>query len=183
MKIETFIYVVIQMLYMYHRIVADSSSLILLAKSGLIDHFVKSSDILIPKSVYKESVEKGKAKGYQDSYKLEKLLQESKIKIKEPSDKTKKRIESLCSLYLGEKDTLALALEENIPVICDDKKGINACKVLGIKFTTALNILLALFNKRKISKNDAITALEKLKEFGWYSYELVEAIEKEIKGE
>jgi len=171
------------MLYMYHNIAADSSSLILLAKSGLIDCLVKNSGILITKSVYKEAIEKGKIKGYQDSYKLEKLLQESKIKIKEPSEKTRRKIESLCSLYLGEKDTIALALDEKIPVICDDKKGINACKILGIRFTTALNILLSLSRKERISKNNAFDALEKLKEFGWYGHGLLEAIEKEIKGE
>lgn len=138
---------------------------------------------MITKSVYQEAIEKGKIKGLEDSYKLEKLQQENKIKIEEPSDKIKRKIERLCSLYLGEKDTVALAFEKKIIVICDDKKALNACKVLKIRFTTALNVLEQLYKKKIISKNKAIEALENLRKYGWYHHSFIDMVEKQIKGE
>lgn len=168
---------------MYHKAVADSSSLILLAKADIIDAVVKKHTIVIQKSVYRESIERGKIKGYESSYKLERLFQKNKIKIEEPSDKIKDKIESLCSLYLGEKDAVALAFEKNIAVICDDKKAINACKALKVKFATALNVLEQLHKKRVISKNKAILALENLKKYGWYDHSFTDIVKKQIRGE
>ncbi len=55
---------------------------------------------------------------------------------------------------------------------CDDKKAINACKVLGLKFITALDILLAMYKRGVILKEEANTYLNKLEEFGWYDRRL-----------
>ena len=47
------------------------------------------------------------------------------------------------SLGRGEAEAIALALNEKAEVLgIDDKSGINACKLLGIAFTTAVGILI-----------------------------------------
>lgn len=74
----------------------------------------------------------------------------------------------------GERDVLALAKDMNIKcIVCDDKKAINACKVTGLKFTTALNIVVAMCLKGKISKEEAEKQIDILDEFGWYNMKLI----------
>ena len=68
------------MLNMYPKLASDSSSLILLVKSGTIQYVLKKNVIAIPKSVYEEAVVKGKLKGFEDSYIIEGYVQNSKIK-------------------------------------------------------------------------------------------------------
>lgn len=64
----------------------------------------------------------------------------------------------------------------------DDKKAINACKVPGLKFATALNILSAMHTAGRISNDEANASLNRLEEFGWYNLELIKKIRSEING-
>ena len=56
---------------MVKKIVSDSSTLILLARSGMIERM--ECVFLIPTSVYEESIKRGKEKGFEDAYLLDKL--------------------------------------------------------------------------------------------------------------
>jgi predicted nucleic acid-binding protein len=56
----------------------------------------------------------------------------------------------------------------------DDKNGINACKLLGISFTTALGILLRSREKGLIDRGDALSKLAALARYGRYKDTMVE---------
>lgn len=170
------------MLNMYPKLVGDSSSLILLAKSGIIEYVLKKNIIIIPQSVYEETVRKGKLKGFEDSYIIEKHIQNSKIKVAEPNNKTKDLVEELCNLHLGERDVIALAIDRKLTVLCDDKKGRNACEVFKLEIVTVLNILNNLFENKKIGKNAALLALSKLQNYGWYKEPLIGYVKSKIEG-
>jgi len=62
------------------------------------------------------------------------------------------------------------------------KKAINTCRILGIKFITALDILLAMYTNNHISNEKANISLDRLEEFGWYNKELINRIRSEING-
>lgn len=170
------------MLNMHHELVCDSSSLILLIKSDLVIYTLERNIIVIPKSVYDETVAIGKSKGYEDSYIIEKYVRESKIKIVEPTTKTKRDVEKLCNLHLGERDVISLAIDKKLKVLCDDKKGRNACEVFGIETITVLNILDRLYTQRKINKKNALSILTKLERYGWYKNELIMHLRDGIEG-
>jgi len=136
---------------------------------------------MIPSQVYKEGVEKGKEKGHEDAYQIEKYIANGNICVENPNKKLINRIEDMFHIDAGERDTIALAVEHNLPVICDDRKGRNACKVLQLNYLTALNILSILYSKKRISKKVAIESLDKLKKYGWYKLELIEYIMDKIK--
>jgi hypothetical protein len=55
-------------------IISDSSTLILLAKCELIELFVSGFSLIIPETVYDETIRKGMEKGKYDAYLLEKLV-------------------------------------------------------------------------------------------------------------
>ena len=163
------------------KIVSDSSTLILLVKAGLFDKFIKDRQIIIPISVYNETIKMGKEKGYKDAYILEKFMRENKIKVVRPRQHTYQKIQKLFGLSAGERDTIAIAIDSKIKyVLCDDKKAINACKILDLKFITSLDILLAMYKMNKISREEANKSIDKLDEFGWYNLELIKKVRGEI---
>lgn len=161
--------------------IIDSSSMILLAKIGLIEKFLSEREAVIPSSVYNESVSRGKDKGREDAYIIEALVKSGKIEIKEPHKSTCIEVGTLFNLHGGERDVLALAKDMNIKcIICDDKKAINASKVLGLKFITALNIIVAMCSKDEISKEEAEKQIDMLDEFGWYNIKLIKKARQDI---
>ncbi len=161
--------------------VLDSSSMILLTDVGLLEKFLSGREAVIPTSIYNESVVRGKDKGREDAYLIETLIKGGKIKVRESKKSTCNEIGSLFNLHGGERDVLALAKDMNIKcIICDDKKAINASKVLGLKFITALNIVVAMCIKGETSKEEAEKQIDMLDEFGWYNTKLIKKARQDI---
>lgn len=164
----------------HEHVVSDSSTLILLAKAEIIQNLLENKKVYVTKTVKEEAIKRGKEKGKKDAFQLEKLEKKGKIQVKDPTEKKKKKISKLFSLHKGEKEALALASQLSLPLICDDKKAFNACKVMGIPHATALNILTALYKKDRISKKKAKKSLNKLERFGWYKKELINNTKEEV---
>jgi predicted nucleic acid-binding protein len=123
-------------------IVFDSSTLILLAKKELLDMFLDGfeGDVAAPKAVREETCIKERS----DAILIEKRIEEGKIKVYEleKKDLLKKLIEDF-KLGIGEAEAILFCMEKGFKIIAtDDKNAINACKVLRIRFTTAVNILI-----------------------------------------
>lgn len=161
-------------------VVSDSSSLILLTKARVINEFLEKRKIYITPIVEKEAVERGKEKGKKDAFQLEKLEEQGKIQVKKPNKGDTEEIQRLFSLHKGEKESVALAKQLKTALLCDDKKAFNACEVMNIPHTTALNILTAMHRNNQITKEKARKSLEKLKRFGWYEEKLIKNAEAKI---
>lgn len=110
-------------------------------------------------------------------------MQNSKIKISEPKSAAKELVEKFCNLHLGERDAIALAVDKKLKVLCDDKKGKNACEVFKLENVTVLNILDNLFKERKVDRSIALSLLSKLQNYGWYKESLIEHIKNRIEGD
>jgi len=79
------------------------------------------------------------------------------------------------SLGKGEAEAIALALTEKAQILgIDDKNGINACKLLGIAFTTAVGILIRSWEKGYLEGGDAFAKLAMLREYGRYKNSIIE---------
>ena len=165
---------------MHPKLVSDSSTLILLIKSGLVEYILRTTTIIIPQKVYEESVKIPKETGYKDAYEIDNLVIKKKIKIGKVDEKTAKKFETMFKLAGGEKDSLALAFELKLPMLCDDKKGRNAAKVLNIKTISAISLLEALCKKRRINKKMALKSLDKLQKYGWYKEDLIDYVRRKI---
>ena len=78
-------------------------------------------------------------------------------------------------MILSATDAIALALKENAELLgIDDKNGINACKLLGVAFTTALGILIRSREKGLLEDSDALDKLALLARHGRYKNSIVE---------
>jgi hypothetical protein len=156
-------------------LIFDSSTLILIAKVELLDVFLQGigMEIVIPKAVEDECCG---GKKTLDALFIRKTLDESKIKVRSVRNrKLVTKLEEDFNMGRGESEALALALEEKAPLVgIDDKNGMNACKLAGIPFTTALGILVRSCEKGLISRGDALAKLSALAKFGWYRSDLLE---------
>jgi hypothetical protein len=156
-------------------LVFDSSTLILIAKVELLDAFLKDigMEIAIPKAVEDECCG---GKKTLDSLFIRKALDESRIKVR--SVRNRRLVAKLAedfSMGRGESEAIALALQEGALLVgIDDKNGINACKLAGIPFTTAVGILVRSRQKGLIDRGDALIKLLALAEYGWYRDAILE---------
>ena len=161
--------------YFVIMIVFDASTLILIAKADLLDLFLTSINIpvAIPGEVEKECCSSKKTL---DAIIIQKALDESRIEVfKLRNRRLVAKLQTDFSLGRGEAEAIALALDEKAQIVgIDDKNGIDACKVLGIAFTTAVGILIRSREKGLLEKPDAITKLALLAKYGRYKHSIVE---------
>lgn len=155
-------------------VISDSSTLILLTKSNLIEVILEYFQIFIPSFVYQEVLE-GKKKNYLDAYKIENLVISKRINIRDSKDKELFNIiKNNYKLGVGELHAIVVAKEMNCPIFLDDKKGITVCNIFNIEIYTALNLLKTLYLTKIIDKKKYKESLEILKENARYSKEDLE---------
>ncbi len=123
------------------QIVSNTSPLIILKKSKAI--FVLDDlfdSILIPKSVQKELFRREK-----DFF--------SSLKILELTELKRGNLVKALKLIVdeGEAEAITLAMELNLPLLIDDRKGRRVAERLGLKFIGSLGLL-------KIAKERGIIA-------------------------
>jgi len=162
-------------------LVFDSSTLILIAKVELLDAFLKDigMEIAIPQAVEDEC---GGGKKTLDALFIRKALDESRIKVR--SVRNRRLVAKLAedfSMGRGESEAIALALQEGALLVgIDDKNGINACKLLGIAFTTAIGILVRSREKGLLTGSEALAKLTTLAKHGRYKESILEDARRKL---
>ena len=156
-------------------IIFDASTLILIAKAELLDLFLASIKlpVAIPGGVEKECCSSKKAL---DALMIQKALNESRIEVVAVRNRRLvAKLQADFSLGGGEAEAIALALNEKAQLLgIDDKNGINACKLLGISFTTAVGILIRSREKGLLEGPDALAKLGLLAKHGRYKNSIIE---------
>ncbi len=156
-------------------LVLDASTLILLAKAELLGLFLKGVQlqVAIPAEVARECCG---AKKTQDALLIQRAVDESGITvIPVKNRKLIAKLQADFSLGQGEAEAIALAVSEKARLIgIDDKNGINACKLLGVPFTTAIGILVRSSEKGLLDRSSALAALDALAKYGRYKNSIVE---------
>jgi predicted nucleic acid-binding protein len=155
--------------------VFDASTLILITKAELLTPFLASVklEVAIPGEVATECCGAQKTL---DALMIQKVLDESRIKvILVNNKKLVAKLQSDFSLGQGEAEAIALAQKVRARIIgIDDKNGINACKLLGIAFTTAIGILIQSRKKGLLDRSAALTGLVALAKYGRYKNSIIE---------
>jgi predicted nucleic acid-binding protein len=156
-------------------VIFDSSTLILLAKIELLRPFLDSVELPvgIPGEVERECCG---VKMTLDALMIQKAVEESRIRVfAVRNHNVVSKLQSDFSLGKGEAEAIALALKEKASLLgIDDKNGINAAKLLGIAFTTAMAILVRSREKGLLNPGDALAKLAALAGYGRYAPSIVE---------
>lgn len=162
-------------------LVFDSSTLILTAKIELLDVLLShlNMEVAIPKSVEEEGCE---GRRTLDSLMIQRAVDESRITTKRVKNrKLVAKLEADFTMARGESEAIALALQERAALVAiDDKRGINACKLTGIPFTTAADILVRIRQKGLNDHNDALDRLSALSKFGRYKRSILEDVRRRL---
>jgi predicted nucleic acid-binding protein len=154
-------------------LIFDASTLILVARIELLDDFLDAIPMktAVPPEVERECCS---AKKSLDALTIQRVVNQSKIKVIAVKNKRLvTKLQADFALGKGEAEAIVLALTENAQLIAiDDKNGINACKLLGLAFTTAVGILI--HNDGLVSLLEAREKMERLARFGRYKRSIIE---------
>jgi predicted nucleic acid-binding protein len=164
--------------------VFDASTLILITKIGVLEIFLNEipMEAVIPEEVERECCS---GKMSLDALMIRKALDESKIKVVRVKNKAlDAKLRRDFNLGTGEAEAIALAIREEAMLLgIDDKSAINACKLLGIPFTTAVGILVRCREKELIDRADALVKLAALARHGRYKNSIIDDARKRLEGQ
>lgn len=163
-------------------IIFDSSTLILLAKTDLLELFVSDfrGKVLIPPKVKTEvCIEKR-----EETPLIVKLMKDKRIEVLEAKNSRQiKKFTDDFNLDAGEAEALTLAIQEGAGIVAtDDRNAIRACKILKLDFVSAIAVLIRAFEKNLIDRDELVVKLQKLESIARYSRTIIEDAIKKIKG-
>ncbi len=161
-------------------IIFDASTLILLAKIEILKAVTQTQEILICKEVEVEAVCRPELLDAKIIIELIKTKQIKVIRIKDAV--LLKKFREDFAIAEGEASVLLLARQRQAILATDDGQAIKACKVLGIKFVTAIHFLLSVYYKKRISRELALVKLERLKNLGRYDVRIISDAIRRIEG-
>jgi predicted nucleic acid-binding protein len=162
-------------------LVFDASTLIILAKADLLGIFLADfgGRVSIPSEVAKECCEYKKTL---DAWLIQKFVDEGRIEVLTVRNRSLVlKLQSDFSLGRGEAEAIILALNAKADLIgIDDRQGINACRMLGMPFATALNILVRAKAKGLLETDEAMAKLKLLAKYGRYRHSMIEDAERQL---
>lgn len=144
--------------------VSNSTPLIYLAKIGKLDLLKELfGEILIPKMVWTEVVEKGKTLGRKDAYAVENAVVQGWIKVVAADP-----FEMPMELDKGEEEALSLARQLKLEIVLvDEVSARSAARMLGLTPRGTLFVLLMALKRRKIVFDEFLQALNQLIDEGF----------------
>jgi len=164
-------------------IVLDASTLILLTKADLLEKFLDhvGQQVAVPAKVERESC---RVKKSIDALMIQKAIRENRISVRTVKDRALcSKLQSDFGLGGGEAEAMALALSERATLVgIDDRNGIHACKLLKLGFTTAIGILVRMQEKGLLQKEEAVSKLGTLEQYGRYSPDIVADAHSKLEG-
>ena len=163
-------------------IIFDSSTLILLAKTDLLELFVLDfrGKVFIPPKVKTEAcIEKR-----EETPLIVTLIKDKRIEVLEAKNSRQiKKFMDDFNIDAGEAEALTLAIQEGAGIVAtDDRNAIRACKILKLDFVSAIAVLIRAFEKNLIDREEAVVKLQKLASIGRYGRTIIEDATKKIKG-
>ncbi|MEA3548512.1 MAG: hypothetical protein U9R66_12705 [Thermodesulfobacteriota bacterium] len=144
----------------------DSSSAILLYKSGLIQTLISTFDVRVGTVVYKELT----CSGYPGCEHFKKIFKGKQLELR------KKKDGEYCPYFMitaaldpGERQTLLLFQDMADFIIVDDGSAVRCCRKLGIPHINALLMPRIFCMEGKISREACRQKMRQLTEIGRYS--------------
>ncbi len=138
-------------------IIADSSTLIALLDAGRISLlFDLFGTVVITPEVYREIT-------VRDVHRetITRWIVSGKLSLKSVAHDERYTM-LIKRLDPGESESIALARQDGLPLIIDEKKGRSVARSLGIPIIGLVGILLKLIDKGILSRAEAIVVVEKI---------------------
>jgi predicted nucleic acid-binding protein len=160
-------------------IVFDASTLILLAKIGILRMVAETFSCTLPKVVLSESV----CKQTMDAEVIRQLVDEGIIRILENPPKNKVRhLMERFPVAAGEAASFLIGKEKDAILATDDGIAIKMCKIFGVRFATALHFLIGAKERKHLDEKTALAKLTLLERYGRYAPEIIKDATERIRG-
>lgn len=159
--------------------ILDSSTAILLAKVQLLGIAAERFNIFFSEAVKEETTNKDTF----DSKLIIKLINENKIKVVKANQSNVNKLIEDFNIEKGEAESIELASAKKCILATDDGPSIKACRILGIKFATAIHFLISFYEKKRVDKEIALEKLRLLERYGRYGYDILKDAKNMIEGE
>ncbi|MBM3128615.1 MAG: hypothetical protein FJ009_08345 [Chloroflexi bacterium] len=167
------------------KVVSDAGPLIALGKLGSIDlPFRLYGQILIPRAVYVEVVNRGNELGAPDAKQTELAIAHQQIAVVMLVDRELPESVRLGALSHADQQALALALRERADwVLIDDLYARRTAKRLGLKVKGTIGVIAEAFRKKLLSSDDCDFLLQSILRDDdiWIDEDLVRQAQQEIK--
>ncbi len=154
------------------KLILNASPLIHIIRAGFGKIFVllkeAGIELIVPKEVVNEVVERGK--NYADSAVVQDLIEKGVIKVAEMENENIEvflKTYSEKSLHKGEVEVLFLAKKLNGIAIIDEKPARAVGRILGIEVRGSVYLLMLLFKKGFINKEEVIKAFKNMVKTGY----------------
>lgn len=153
-------------------LVADSCSLILLYKSGLMKALTESCRVIVPEAVFEEVINPDTLEKYPDAKGLEGMISQGDIEVVSEGSQDRK---PPVTLGRGEWAAIRLVQQmgERAVLVTDDGKAIKTCRYLNLSFIISPKIATELYRLRRIDWSSAKTAIEKMRIEGRYTPDII----------
>lgn len=169
------------------KVVSDAGPLIALGKLGSIDlPFRLFGQILIPRAVYVEVVNRGNELGAPDAKQTELAVAHQQLAVVILADRDLPESVRLGALSQADQQTLALALRERADwVLIDDLLARQTAKHLGLKVKGTLGVIVEAFRTGLLSGDDCEFLLQAILRDDdiWIDEGLIRQAQQEIKKE
>lgn len=158
------------------RIVGDASSVIYLAKSGLLRFLTQTLHLMLPQAVVGECLSHA-SMHHGDADQIQTLLNQGLIKLipskSLPSEKSK--------LGAGE-EAVCDAFEDGSAdqVLTDDGEAVKFCRQKGIPFLSSLFIPSLLYEKGLLNFSEALAKIHFIGGIGYFSQEIIHTARKRL---
>ena len=150
-------------------VVLDATPLIYLTRVGLVNVLeAVPTRKFTAREVYREVVERGRAKGSADALALARLFQTNAITVLDPSDKALLHtFLKIRGLEEADAETLAIAKERHYRAVLDDLLARKVARTYAIDFVGTPHLLILGMQNRLLTKEQALKALDNMIEAGW----------------
>jgi len=150
-------------------LIFDATPLIYLTRAGLASVIEQiPARKFAARSVFREVVEQGKAKGLADALALARLFEKRAISIADASDVALLRtLARIRGLEEPDAETLAIAKERDYRAVLDDLFARRVARTYGVDFVGTPHVIILGIRNDLLSKEEAINAVDRMIETGW----------------
>ncbi len=157
--------------------VSNAGPLIHLAKIRRLNLLWKIfGEIVIPRTVKVEVIDKGKEKGRPDAFLIEDV---DWIKTTEDPPNANQLAEK-AGIHRGEACAILLAKSLNVPALLDDSDARKFALGLGLEVIGSVGVIIKAVRLKIISRNNGLADLEKLANVMWLSFNVYEKVRRTI---
>lgn len=164
-------------------IVSNSGPLIHLARIDRLKLLKELfGEVVIPHEVKLEVVDRGKDEGAADAFLIEGEIEAGWILIDQSKSSGVKEIAESAGMDIGEVSAIMLAREMKCPILIDDLAARRFAIGMGLEVAGSIGVLIRSAKMGKISKSEALDALDKLARVMWLSVDVYEDTRMAIEG-